>query len=210
MTAGVAIRTDGSGLVAAYARLKGISVATVVRNAAKDFVKAAYGKTPTAQISKSPYYTYVSWRTGKRVYLHESQVETEFTRTGKPKLAKKWKKFNPARGYVWMPQFKLRRVRVGKGWSKASWINAFRALGIPPKKRPARIPPKAETLSSVSAQGAAQKAQMTLLDFIRFNDFGKGADTRTAQIVAAGFAAGKAKIMKDGQRLLREKWRKQR
>lgn len=207
MSAGLAIHTDASGLIAAYARLKGIPVATVVRNASRDFVKAAYTKTPTAKIGKSPYYTFVSWRTGKRVYLHESQVETERTRKGKAKLARKWRKFNPARGFTWLNQFKLRRVRVAKGWSKASWINAFRALGIPPKSRPARVPPKAETLSDVAAAGAAQKAQMTLTDYIRFNDFGKGADTRTAQIVAAGFAAARRNIVKDGRRLLREKWR---
>ena len=67
---GIDITVDAREVLEAVARLSHYPLATVIRNATRDFTKGAKQATPLAKISKSQYYTYIDPKTGQRKYLH--------------------------------------------------------------------------------------------------------------------------------------------
>ena len=174
-------KIDASSMVEALARLKGISVQKVVRNASRDFAQAALKATPTAKISKSQYYIW--WdRKGNKHFLHENQV-------GKRKRGSK-----------------LRKVRIHKGWSKASWLGVFRALGISMRMSTSRLPNAVEHISNAIASGTPEKAKTVITDYIKFNNFGKGDDRHTAEIARAGFTLAAKRIATETNKMLVKQW----
>ena len=170
------VKIEDGSMLKALAELKGINVSKVVRNAARDFAFAAQKHTPLADKSKSEYYRYYD-KAGNRHYLHESQIK------GKPSTG-------------------LKRVRIFKGWSKASWIGVFRALGISAKGRPSTVPAKAETISNAITRGGAENASTVLTDYIHFDDFGRGMDNTSRQIMEEGFKRASENITKEIRRML--------
>lgn len=197
----VIVEIQDKSLVDALARLKGIPVSVVVRNAARDFASAAYKATPLAQTSRSEYYTFIDSRNGMRRYLHETQVER----------LKSVRRGNKARrrqfGAVLAEKFKPHKVRIGKGWSRATWGGVFAALGLPPKSRPARVPAVAAERSTATATATEGRAETTLTDIIRFDAWGRTLDTRKAEIVKAGFAAARRNIEKEVKRMMKRAWK---
>ena len=160
------ITTDTSGVMRSLALLKGIPLAKVVRNAARDFAQAARRATPVASKSRSEYYRVRDRRTGEWRYLHVSMLE------GRSRKSLR----------------NLRKVRIYKGWSRASWIGVFRALGMGTSRPPARLPSRVEAISDAMATETRDTASAIIEDYIRFDAFGRGSDSRSAEIAQAGFA----------------------
>lgn len=212
-------KIDTTQLIQAYARLKRIPVASVMRHAAKDFVRRAQDVTPTASVSRSDYYratryemadvqyttktgkvkTRRDWRVdakGRRTrigdtwYMHESQVS---------KMTKaKWK-----RGGI-----EVRKIKIRKGWSKATWIGAMRALGMPSKQPAKSVPAVAADRSQFSMMSSGLSAQAVLVDAFRIDRFGRSSEQpQYDRISAEGFRAAANFISKDYNRIIREAWR---
>ena len=173
-------KIDASSLMSALARLKNIPLAKVVRNAARDFAQAAIKATPVAQKSKSEFYKY--FVNGQPRFLHESQVVNRKSKKG------------------------LKKVRIYKGWSKASWLGVFRALGMSLKIAAQRLPGKVEHLSYAIARGNNTNASTTIEDYIHFDSFGRSTDTRTAEVARAGFALAAKRMTKEVNRMLVKQW----
>lgn len=197
----LSIRMGAKELMAAYAAAKKVPMATVIRNAARDFAQAAYKATPTAIKSSSDYYWYKG-ADGQRHYLHKRMVKRKTFKAADGSRRRKWvlKSGRDLEG-------SLHRVRIAKGWSKASWIGVFRALGMDAPKRAKTAPEKAETLSSITEAASGATAKATITDIIRFNRFGKGTDTRSGEIARAGYALAAKRIMRDVAKTLKEAWR---
>ena len=168
-------------LIEALARLKDIPVSKVVRNASRDFAQAALKATPTAQVSKSEFYYY--WgKDGVKHYLHQSQV-------GKRKR-----------------KSKLRKVRIHKGWSKASWLGVFRALGVSLRMSTNRLPQAVEHLSNAIVSGNPENAKCVLTDNIHFDGFKGGQDRHSQEIARAGFALAAKRIVSETNKLISRQW----
>lgn len=197
------IAIDTKDLIAAYAAMKKVPMATVIRNAARDFARVAHAMTPTASTKTSEYYWYRG-KDGKIHYLHERLVEKQEYRIVVNGRKRKRTKYVAKYGIT---DKRLKKVLVAKGWSKASWIGVFRALGIPPKGKAKYLPAKTETLGSVAEKSAGATASITITDIIRFNRFGKGSDRVTGEMFQAGYARAAKKIMDDVSRMLRRAWR---
>lgn len=178
----ISTHIDASNLINALASLKNVPVAKVVRNASRDFAQEAYKQTPLAKISKSEYYYYHD-KNGQIHFLHESQV-------GKRKK-----------------HSKLHKVRIHRGWSKFSWTGVFRALGMSIQARKSSLPEKVEHLShAVQKVASDTSASTTITDYIRFDQFGKGTDTRTSEIARKGFELAAKRMTKAVNDTLMKQW----
>lgn len=118
---------EGSGAVLEYyARLKGVPLAKVLRNAARDFVFAAYRETPQAPSIKPNPWALVPGRgrlEGKGVHLHIPD-------------------------YPPMEQARLSAYRIAaprRGYALAAFLPAIGTLEL--AKRPPRRPAPASTLT---------------------------------------------------------------
>lgn len=98
-------------LMQQISRLKNVPLEKVLRNASRDFVKAAYFGTPTARTSRTPF-----------LLVPGPARRTIATQNGPAHWVRKTKS---ARGSKWDPPFAVR-----KGYAKATWIGAMRALGM--------------------------------------------------------------------------------
>ena len=169
-----------SGIMEALARLKDIPVAKVVRNASRDFAQAAWQHTPLAKVSRSEFYYY--WKDGEKKFLHESQI-------GKRKRGSK-----------------LRKVRIHKGWSKASWIGIFRALGMSLKTATGRLPQAVEHISNAIVSGTQTDSKTVMTDEIRFDQFGRSRDTRTDEIAREGFKLAAKRMTSEVNKMIAKQW----
>jgi hypothetical protein len=167
-------------LIEALAHLKDIPVSKVVRNASRDFAQAALKATPVAKVSKSEFYYF--WRNGVKHFLHQSQV-------GKRKR-----------------NSKLRKVRVHRGWSKASWLGVFRALGVSLRMPTNRLPQAVEHLSNAIQSGSQQQAKCVLTDQIHFDGFNGGQDRHSQGIARAGFELAAKRITGEVNKMLVKQW----
>ncbi len=207
-------------MVAALARLKQIPVSKVIRNAGRDFAFAAQKETPLASVSRSEYYRYFDQRDRQWHYLHESQVKDRGFAGGtlfsmlddagavsyQWKPGKLRKDGTRARPKV-VARKKLYRVRVHKGWSKASWIGVFRQLGLPPKPR-GRLSEEVEGLSQVTQTATDYYSEMTIDDAIHFDRFGRDySPAMVEKIAKAGYEAAAKNITKETQRMLEKQWK---
>ncbi len=181
----VSIKVDGRSLVEAYARLKKVSVAKVLRNASRDFVQAAYKATPIAQMKVSPYYV-VRDRNGVKRYIHESRM----------------------RGRTNAGIGRARRVVIARGWSKATWIGVMRQLQMRAKNKPSNVPEAALMYSGMRMTQTQDTASVTINDNIRFDRFGKSSDSKLVEIAQAGFRLAAERLTKDWTRQLEKEWNK--
>lgn len=177
----IMLNISPDSIMQALARLKGIPVAKVVRNASRDFAQAAFKATPVAKKSKSEFYKYKG-KDNQLHFLHESMLVGRKRKTG------------------------LKKVRIYKGWSRASWLGVFRALGMSIKAQTSRLPNKVEHISNAIARGSIESASTTITDYIHFDNFGRENDTRTGDIARAGFELAARRITNETSNMLKKQW----
>jgi len=178
-----------NNLMEAYARLKGIPLASVVKHASRDYVQGGFNATPNAIISRSEYYR--AEKNGKTWYIHESQVAG--------KTVRKMRKDGTS----------IKKVRVRKGWSKSTWIGAFRALGMsaefPSKRLEADVEHKSTAVQHINADNPKT---IVTTDF-QIDHFGReSTQPQHERIAREGFRLASLRIAKDYTRLLSEAWNK--
>ena len=181
---------DAAGLIDLFARLKGIPVAKVIRNAARDFVQAALKATPRGRLAKSPY---------GRVKLGADYRYFRLDRLSPRELARA-KRRRKRDSRLTMP------LPMRRGWSKASWIGAFRELGMgrtptAPRKLPASV---IQRLSTAAMAGDDQHPEIRITDDIRFTALA-GTDQT---IIQAGFRLAAERLTREFKRTIRETTRK--
>ena len=200
------ITIDAREMLEAIARLSKYPLATVIRNASRDFARGAKQATPLAKISKSQYYTYIDPKTNQRKYLHERQVMTGRTRTGNAKMSAYFASFKD--------ENKLHKVRVAKGYSKATWLGVFSSLGMTDElpKVPNGLSAVAMTAlqskSKITMQESDHSAEATITDRMPLNHFGKGAQNQGAisSMIQAGYARASVFIAETWLRLTKQLW----
>lgn len=175
----IGIDIQDKGLLATYAALKNVPLAKVLRNAARDFVQAAYRATPLARIAQSRYvripiegtkkaYRYIPWDS-----LDEKGQE----------------------------RLKKRRIRLQRGWSRASWIRLMRILGMTNKNgdmRKERTGKRWEAVNRLATIGLTER-QVEITDAIHF-------DARPGEIdriTEAGFALATKRISNDFKKIMK-------
>ena len=175
-----------SSMMNALARLKGIPLDKVVRNAGRDYLQAAYTATPLAKISKSQWY--VAEKDGRKWYVHESQT--------------------PGRKRNKKDRTRIVKARIRKGWSKSTWIGAMKALGMSPKNRPNGVHPVAETRSQARQFTSGTNPRIVISDEFRIDDFGRGSSQpQHERIAAEGFKLAARRISAEFTRMIKETWR---
>lgn len=212
-------KIDTTEFIRAYARLKKLPVKTVMRNAARDFVRVAQRETPNASISQSQYF---------RATRYEMADVQYTTKTGKVRTRRDWALNEKGRrtkvGESWymhesqLPNLSnarwkrggisVSRVRIRKGWSKATWIGAMRALGMP-SKHPAKSLPAVVTDRSLAYQrGSDVNPQAVVEDVLALNNFGRStSDRQHRRISAEGFKEAAKNMSNDYRKRIREGWR---
>ena len=108
---GIDVTVLNDGILRTFADLKNVKVAKVVRNAARDIVYGAYLATPRSTAKKSPYAEVPN-------QFHDGNVKIRLDPGGrkKPQPPSERERLTPY------------RLVVRRGWSKATWIGAMRAL----------------------------------------------------------------------------------
>ncbi len=196
------IRINASEMMEAFARLKKIPLSKVIRNASRDFVREAYRMTPVAKISKSEYYRAVDPKDPKhRWYIHETMLKGRSDLTTKSGNMKSVSSINKA-GRV-----RLNKVRVRKGFSKATWAGAFAVLGLPAVKEGVKYPVGSN--SGVIQRDLPTGPEATITDEVRFDAWGRStSDKQHETIVRAGFANAAAHMAGEYNKMVREAWNK--
>ena len=187
----VKVDIQDKGLLQTYAAMKNIPLAKVIRNAARDFVQAAYKATPTARIStkESPYV---------RIRIADMQV----SRHGKTWTRGiyryiRWDSLDDAA----RQRLEKHRVRIKKGWSKASWIRLMRILGMTNSKgemRKERSGRSWRAVNQLATIGLTEK-QAVIEDDIHF-------DARPGEIdriTEAGFALATKRLSADFRKIMK-------
>ncbi|MBQ7177546.1 MAG: hypothetical protein IJS08_09035 [Victivallales bacterium] len=169
------------GIMQTLARLKGIPVSKVIRNAGRDFAQAALKATPITGTSKSEYAR--TKRKGKAgwQYIRLDKCSPRQRRL----LAKK--------------QYK---IVIHRGLAKASWKGVFQALamttGSPNVKK--NMPSKVATMSGAISRGTEQMPEIVISNILDFySPRRRGTD---ADILAAGFKLASERIVKEINRML--------
>lgn len=108
---GIDVTVLNDGILQTFADLKNVKIAKVVRNAARDIVYGAYLATPRSTAKKSPYAEVPN-------QFHSGNVKIRLDPGGrkKPQPPSERERLSPY------------RLVVRRGWSKATWIGAMRAL----------------------------------------------------------------------------------
>jgi len=210
------IQVEAQELMGAFARLKQIPLAKVVRNAARDFAQAAQKATPNAAISRSPWYL---------ATRYEQTQETYQTKRGKTKTRTVWangsdgrrvkrgnswfiheSKIGSGRAYWRKGGIEVRKMRVYRGWSKASWIGIMKALGMSHGGVKPQLE-KADNLSSVVLRDNPVNVAAEMTDRIAFDKFGKGgADYTSEDIKQRGFELAAWRLSQAFEQEARKQW----
>lgn len=185
-------------IIQVFAAMKGVEVSKVIKNAAKDFAKAAWQATPRAKTQKSDYARLL-WA-GQFHFIKISNFERL-----KPKRRYRKKKGKPYRGYSYqLKRLHKARIRIPYMWSQASWIGVFRALGMQ-----GRTPPIGQNKPKVMDIGKTSNdfyikahSEVVITDDIRFTS----PEWKTAEglIARKGFEAAAKKITKEYHRMITE------
>ena len=177
---------DITGIMAALARLKDMPISKVIRNASRDFVQGAYKATPTAQISKSNWY--VAQDDEKKWYIPATQM-----------AGRRIKK----NGDV-----KIKKTRIYKGWSKATWAGVMRELGMITKATPKRLPNVVNDKSNATQSLNTNEPKMTIANQVRIDNFGKqNTQQKHQEMAKAGFALAAKRLVTAYAKMLKEAWR---
>lgn len=183
-------------IIQVFAAMKGVEVSKVIKNAAKDFAKAAWQATPRAKTKKSDYARLL-WA-GQFHFIKISNFERL-----KPKRRYRRKKGKPYRGYSYqLKRLHKARVRIPYMWSQASWIGVFRALGMQGRMPPiGQNKPKVMEIGKVSNDFYIKAhSEVVITDDIRFTS----PEWKTAEglIARKGFEAAAKKITKEYHRMI--------
>lgn len=146
------VKLDVRGMMEALAELKQIPLAKVVRNAARDFVQAAFRATPTAKVGRAQYYR--AKTNGRTWYIPVAKTNGRRVRGLKKSGVE------------------VRKVAIRRGWSRSTWLGAMQALGMASKARPARMPEAVERKSTASSGGAQATPSVVISDEFRLDNFG--------------------------------------
>ena len=185
----------------AFAAMKDIPVSKIIRNASKDFAVAARKATPMGKTTKSDWAK-LQWD-GTFHF-----IKISYFMLHKPRRRYKMKRKHdlglPYHGYSYQLQrLLMARMRPAKGWSNASWIGIYHALGIAMKPSKRSLPPKVEDIGKVTNSFYNRAhSEVIITDDIRFNSD----EWRTAEAMMCrkGFQAAAKKITKEYARMLRE------
>lgn len=183
-------------IIQVFAAMKGVEVSKVIKNAAKDFAKAAWQATPRAKTKKSDYARLL-WA-GQFHFIKISNFERL-----KPKRRYRKKKGKPYRGYSYqLKRLHKARIRIPYMWSQASWIGVFRALGMQGRTPPiGQNKPKVMDIGKVSNDFYIKAhSEVVITDDIRFTS----PEWKTAEglIARKGFEAAAKKITKEYHRMI--------
>ena len=180
---------DAKGLLEAFARLKGIPVQKVIRNAGRDFVQAALKATPIAQAAAKPFLLVVG--ADKKVLVHKHGP-----RMGRaiviPEGAPHSKSVN------------TRKLYVRRGWNRATWRGVMAALGMNQKNRPQKVPSAVDAMSGASWSGTQEAPTLTISDQLALD---KAYPGQVQQIVAAGYALATKRIVTEFNRMVSNTFR---
>lgn len=187
---GIRVQVHKDGLLEEYARLKKVPLAKVIRNAAKDFLQAAYRATPIAARR-----TKAGWLAMAPSKLRGSAAHRE-----------------QSNGLVWFGPRMLtardkRRLRaagaavprIRRGYSKATWIGAMRALGMG-RSAPAGMD-SATNVATLRTEGTGSNVSATVRNWLSF-DRRPGAQ---ADILRSGLAHAARRIRDDWRRVLKRR-----
>ena len=183
-------------IIQVFAAMKGVEGSKVIKNAAKDFAKAAWQATPRAKTKKSDYARLL-WA-GQFHFIKISNFERL-----KPKRRYRKKKGKPYRGYSYqLTRLHKARIRIPYMWSQASWIGVFRALGMQGRTPPiGQNKPKVMDIGKVSNDFYIKAhSEVVITDDIRFTS----PEWKTAEglIARKGFEAAAKKITKEYHRMI--------
>ena len=194
----ITIKTDAKSLLETYAKLKQIPMEKILRNAGRDFVQAALKVTPLSKLPKSPFARIpLEGRKVRYVHIEHSLTKTYYRR----------RKVNKKTGqvtYKVADKPKPSRVRhlnkycmvLRRGWSKASWIGVFRALGVPERVAMRALPQAVQTIANATVSGSGSQAQVHILDPIHF----EGLPGTAQRIIDEGYKLATSRIVKDFNR----------
>lgn len=189
----IKIDIEAKELIEACARLSGVPVAKVIRNASRDYARGAKEATPLAKISKSKYYRLYDDAGQIIRYIPENQVPKKHDRH-------------------------LKKVRVARGYAKASWLNVFAQLGIlheknapkAPKSLNAQASARLHQKSNVVMTATQTHAEAEITDKMSFNHFGKAPQNQAIfqGIQRAGLARAAVFLAEWWMRLTKQLWEK--
>lgn len=214
---GQMVDIDEREMVSVYARMKKVDVSFVVLNMSRDFSRYCYKNTPLAKKSKSEFYVYTD-KLGKLKFLPARQVENRKGRVTKKRRAhlnailadvkdrldEKGNVMLNSKGKV-KKTGALHKVRIAKGWSRASWTSVFHALDmaryLKSSDKPKNIPEeRIRTLSEVMKTAMNDKAEISITDRIQFNP--KYYPNMTNDLIRGGFQYASDILTKDFERQL--------
>lgn len=174
----VFVRINTAQMLRLFADLKGVPLAKVIRNAARDFAQAALKATPLAKIRSSPYARITLAGGGTRYARLDRYGGSTLRNLRKKKY----------------------RIRINRGWSRASWIGVFRALGMEKAPHaPARLPAAVETIGRADMDGDDTSPRVRILDEIRFDGLPGTEDA----IIDAGLGLAAKRIDSEWNRIMK-------
>ena len=180
MTAQSTVQADG--LLRRFAELKAIPIRKVIRNAARDFVQAALKETPIAAEKKSRFVR-AKLSNGKYAYRPvDSLSEDEL------------KKKDKSKNLVW------HRIRIKRGWNRATWRGVMAALGMNQKPKPKVVPSAVDTRSAAVWAGSDAAPEVTITDRLALDAAYPG---QLDKLRSAGFALAAKRITTEFNRLLK-------
>lgn len=187
------IEVEAKELIEAIARLSKIPVSKVIRNASRDFTRGAKEATPLAKVSKSRYYRLYNDAGQVIRYIPETQVRQKHDKH-------------------------LKKVRVAKGYAKATWLNVFAQLGIlneknapkAPKSLNAQASTRLHQKSNITMHEGQNYAEAEITDRMSFNHFGQAPQNQAVfqSITRAGFARASVFMAETWMRLTNQLWEK--
>lgn len=177
---------DINDLVSQMSRLKNVPVDKVTRNAGRDFVKGAYMAAPVAKISKSKF-AIVTLKNGEKQVLNITKAAQQSAARARAGRGAEVREATKAR-------LNARRIVIQRGFSKATWIGAFRALGVSTTKPAKNIPDKLTRLSTVRWHIKESEASVEIIDQ---NMAFKGLPGAGAAMVQAGLDRAQNILLKN-------------
>ena len=187
---GIKVQVQKDRLLEEYARLKRVPLAKVIRNASRDFLQAAYRATPMATRRTKTGWLAIAPAKLRGSAAHKVQ-SNGLVWFGPGMLTAKDKRRLRAAGAT-VP-------RIRKGYSKATWIGAMRALGMG-RSTPMGME-TATNVATLRTGGTGNNVSATIRNWLKF-DKRPGAQ---AEILRAGMANAARRIRDDWVRVLKRR-----
>jgi hypothetical protein len=147
---------DIDDLVSQMSRLKNVPIDKATRNAARDFVRGAYMAAPIAAVRRSKFAK-VTLKTGKEQVLNITKAAQQSAAAASKERRAEVRKATRAR-------LEARRIVIRRGFAKATWIGAFRALGVTTNKPAKNLSETLTRLSKVTWHTKDSEASVEITD----------------------------------------------